>query len=107
MYMHPQLDLADEILRILGWPTLLGVLVWAIRTWDQGQQQFKEIDTNTKTAVQSVTQVKEQVERIETNHLKHLQEGIIQVAMSNDKAVTVLQDINTGIKILVDRQPRA
>lgn len=104
--MHPHLDLFDEIVRILGWPTLLGVLVWAIRTWDKGQRQFAEIGENTKTAVAGVAQVKAQVDTIQTNHLAHLQDGITRLADSNDKAVEVLHDIKTGIGILSDRFPR-
>ena len=107
MQMHPHLDLFDEIIRILGWPTLLGVLVWAIRTWDKGQRQFTEIGENTKTAVTGVAQVKAQVDVIQTNHLAHLQDGITRLADSNDKAVEVLGEIKTGIAVLRDRFPRA
>lgn len=105
--MHPHLDLFDEIVRILGWPTLLGVLVWAIRTWDKGQRQFQEISENTKTAVVGVEQVKMQVTTMQTNHLAHLQDGITRLANSNDAAVEVLGEIKTGIAVLTDRFPRA
>lgn len=104
--MHPQLDLFDEVVRILGWPTLLCILVWAIRTWDKGQRQFKEIDGNTKTTIASVAQVKDLVTVMQTNHLAHLQTGIEAVAKSNDKAVEILQKIDTGITVLADRFPR-
>jgi hypothetical protein len=107
MQVHPRLDLFDQIIRIVGWPALLGVLAWAIRTYDKGQRQFQEMDKNTQTAVTTVTQVKELVTVMQTNHLFHLQEGITQVAKSNDEAVAVLHDIKTGIGILCDRVPRA
>ena len=105
--MHPQLDYVDQLLRLFSWPTLLGVLVWAIRTYDKGQRQFQEIDKNTQTAVASVEQVKTMVTVMQTNHLAHLQTGIEQVAKSNDEAVTVLGRIDTNIQILADRMPRA
>jgi hypothetical protein len=104
--MHPYLDLVDQLLRIFGWPALLTALAWTIRKWDKSQRQFQEIDKNTKVAVEAVAQVQDQVNRIETNHLVHLQEGITRVAASNDKAVEVLNEIRTGIEVLVDRTPR-
>ena len=104
--MHPHLDLFDEIVRILGWPTLLGILVWAIRTWDKGQRQFTEISENTKTAVAGVTAVSAKVDVMQNNHLVHLQDGIIRLANSNDAAVEVLGEIKTGIAVLTDRFPR-
>lgn len=104
--MHPQLELIDQLIRIFGWPTLLGVLVWVVRKWDTGQRELKELGENTKLAVETVTIVKGEVETIKNNHLAHLQDGITQVAASNDKAVVVLQNIDAGIKILIDRTPR-
>jgi hypothetical protein len=105
--MHPQLDIIDQILRIIGWPALLSILVWAIRTYDKGQVQFHEMEENTKTAVATVEQVKTMVSVMQTNHLAHLQSGIEQVAKSNDKAVEVLGRIDTNIQILADRNSRA
>jgi hypothetical protein len=105
--MHPHLDLVDQILRIIGWPALLSMLVWAIRTYDKGQAQFKDMDKNTQTAVATVEQVKTMVSVMQTNHLAHLQTGIEQVAKSNDQAVAVLSRIDTNIQILADRMPRA
>ena len=104
---HPHLDLFDEIIRTLGWPVLVSVLVWAIRTYDKGTRQFKEIGENTKTAVAGVEQVKVQVATMQSNHLAHLQDGITRLANSNDAAVEVLGEIKTGIAVLTDRFPRA
>lgn len=105
--MHPQLDTVDQIIRILGWPTLLCVLVWLIRTWDKGQRQVAEIDANTKTTIAAVSVVKDVVDKMTSNHLAHLQLGIEQVAKSNDQAVEILRKIDTGISVLTDRFPRA
>jgi hypothetical protein len=96
---HLPIEVLDQWIRILGWPTLLGTLAWVIRKWDAGQRQFQEMDANTKS-------VKATVEVIQNNHLAHLQDGITRVAASNDDAVKVLQQIDTNIKILVDRFPR-
>lgn len=104
--MHPQLELIDQLIRMFGWPALLGTLVWVVRKWDTGQRELKELGANTKLAVETVNVVKSEVETIKNNHLAHLQDGITQVAVSNDKAVAVLQNIDAGIKILIDRTPR-
>ena len=106
MVVYPQLEFLDEIVRLLGWPALLAGLVWVIRKWDKGQREFKDIAENTKIAVQGVSEVKSQVAVIQNNHLAHLQAGITQVAASNDKAVDLLQNISSDIRVLVDRTPR-
>lgn len=106
MDSHPQLEFVKGIVSVLGWPALLGILVWLIRTWDKGQQQIHAIDAKTTITVQSVADVKAQVDVMKDNHLAHLQEGIAQVAASNDKAVEVLHKIDAGIQILVDRHTR-
>ena len=103
--MHPRLDLVDQIIRILGWPTLLGGLGWAIRKWDDGQRDFKVMGENTRIAVAKIATVETEVLAIKNNHLAHLQEGI--VALSASKAVEILQTISKDIAVLVDRTPRA
>lgn len=96
----------DTFIRIIGWPTALGVVVWVVRKWDAGQREFKDLHANTKMAAETVNLVKAEVDSIKNNHLAHLQLGIEKLADSNDKAVEVLQDIKTGIEVLVDRTPR-
>lgn len=98
--MHPHLDLADQLIRMFGWPALLGALVWTVRKWDKQQREWKDISENARTAAQGIAEVK-------GNHLVHLQDGITRLAGSNDQAVTILQDISKGIGILIDRTPRA
>jgi hypothetical protein len=104
--IHPQLDLFDQVVRVIGWPTLIGILVWAIRTYDKGQQQFKDMDKNSVAALATGEQVKTMVSVMQTNHLAHLQTGIEAVAKSNDEAVAILREIKTGITVLSDRFPR-
>jgi hypothetical protein len=98
--MYPHLDLLDELIRICGWPTLLGVIVWAVRTYDSGRRELGAIGTDAKAARDGVMDMK-------MNHLAHLQTGIEQVAKSNDTAVEILREIKTGITVLTDRFPRA
>jgi hypothetical protein len=96
----------DTAIRIIGWPTVLGIVVWVVRKWDAGQRELKELHVNGRVAVETMNLVKAEVDTIKNNHLAHLQTGIEQLAGSNDKAVEVLQDIKAGIGILVDRTPR-
>ena len=97
--MHPNLDLFDELVRVAGWPALIGALVWAIRKYDAGSRQLGEISADAKAAHDGVLEMK-------SNHLVHLQEGMVRLADSNDTAVEVLREINSGIDILKDRFPR-
>ena len=106
MVAHPQLDLIDELVRIFGWPALLGALVWVVRRWDKSQEEFKKMAANTTAAVSGIGVVKAQLDTLENNHMAHLQSGITSVANSNDKAVEVLTEMNTNLKILIDRTPR-
>lgn len=106
MVVPPQLELIDTIIRMVGWPAFLGAAVWAIRKWDAGQREFRDLHANTKQAADTVLLVKQEVDIIKTNHLAHLQTGIDAVAKSNDQAVEILRKIDTGITVLADRFPR-
>jgi len=105
--LHPQLDLVEEVIRMIGWPSLAAAFVWTIRKYDAGQRKFEEIGKNTEIAVKGVAEVKTAVDTIQNNHLHHLQEGITRLAESNDAAVAVLQSIDKGITVLQDRLPRS
>ena len=105
--MHPQLDVVDEIVRVVSWPTLIAGLGWVLKKWESGQREFREMAENTKLAVAKVSIVDAKVDEIQNNHLAHLQTGIEAIAESNDKAVTVLNSIDKGIAILTDRADRA
>lgn len=95
----PDLQFVDLLVRDIGWPTMIGCAVWLIRKWDRGTASFKDLSQNTKEAVDRVTLVQSEVETIKSNHLAHLQLGL-------DAQLSVLQEISSNIKILVDRTPR-
>jgi hypothetical protein len=99
------MDVADEIVRVVGWPTLLGMVAWVVRKWDKGEHDFKELRENTKKAVEGVSAVQVQVTKLETNHLAHLQEGIGKLVESNEQSATTLHAIEIGITQLVERTP--
>jgi hypothetical protein len=104
--LHPHLDLFDQLIRMFGWPALLGILVWAIRTYDKGARELKDIRETANETKRMVLETHGGLVEIKTNHFVHLQDGITRLADSNDKAVEVLHDIKTGIGILSDRFPR-
>lgn len=106
LLVHPQLDFADEVVRILGWPTLIAVVAWVVRKWDKNQRDLKSIVQNSQTAVAAVAVVDQKLDKIKDNHLAHLQAGIEQVAQTNEQAVVVLTNIDKGIAVLVDRSSR-
>lgn len=105
--MHPYLDLLDQVVRIFGYPAILGAIWWAVRKFDVVHEKFEKISANAEIAVAGVAEVKAKVDVIQSNHLSHLQTGIEALAISNDKAVEVLQGIAQNIAVLVDRGQRA
>jgi hypothetical protein len=106
MFVAPQLDTADRLIRMVGYPTIVSVIVWAVRKWDAGRSEFLKV-------AEGVEQVKSDLVTMKTNHLAHLQDGINEVAKSNNEAVAVLKEIRSDIKesnqntmLLLDRIPR-
>lgn len=93
MFVHPQLDAVDSVVRILGWPTLLGVLAWAIRTYDKGTRELKDLTANTAETRRMVMETHGAVTEIKTNHLTHLAEEIqsqTPILVSMDKTLAVI-----------------
>ena len=97
----------DTVIRMVGWPAFIGACIWAVRKWDAGQREFQDVHANTKAALETSARVEAVVEKLTNNHMAHLQDGIIQLAASNEEAVTILRKIDTGIQILNDRDRRA
>ena len=103
---HPNLEVVDQIVRIVGWPAAVGAFVWAIRKWDTASMQWNNVRQDTTDARVKILETYNSIQDLKTNHLAHLQAGIEAVAKSNDLAVGVLQDISKGISVLVDRTKR-
>lgn len=93
MLEHPQLDLADKVVRTLGWPALLGVIVWAIRTYDKSVAQFKIMNEDTTETRRMVLETLGGITEIKTNHLSHLQDEVQKqtpLLTSMDKSLAVI-----------------
>jgi hypothetical protein len=106
MYIDPgTLDVTDKIVRIFGWPALLGGLVWLVRTYDKGLVQLKNINEDTKEARRLSMETHGAVNTMQTNHLTHIAEDIKAVNTVQSKQLEALNSIDRGIGILVDRKP--
>ena len=106
MFVASSLDSIDQLVRVLGWPTFLGIVAWAVRKWDKGQATLKDIHAQGKLAAENSEAALTEIGVLKTNHFPHLQEGIESVAASNTEAVKVLQSMDKNIAVLVDRTPR-
>lgn len=103
---HPDISLVEQIVHIFGIPSIIAALVWLVRTYDKGVREVKEVREDAAETKRIVMETHGGVQEIKTNHLAHLQDGISQLAASNDKAVDILQNIDKGITVLVDRDRR-
>jgi hypothetical protein len=106
MYVDtPTLDLADKIIRLLGWPAVFGGIVWLIRTYDRGVAQLRNINEDTKEARRLSMETHGAVNTMQSNHLTHIAEDIKAVNNVQSKQLEALNSIDRGIGILVDRKP--
>jgi len=93
--MHPHLDLLDEIVRILGWPALLGAFVWVIRKWDRSTAQFNTLSENTAETKRMAMETLGGIATIRDNHLAHLAEeikGQTPILTNMDKTLAIISD---------------
>jgi hypothetical protein len=105
--LHPNLDLAQQLIQIIGIPFILSGLIWGVRAWVLGQRQLQDIDTNSKNAFDTAATIKRQVDTLQTNHLLHLQEGITLMASKQDRGNESLISIDASLKVMVDRGDRS
>jgi hypothetical protein len=102
----PNLDIVDKLIRIFGIPGIIGVVVWLIRTYDNGQRTIKAIDERTQLTEQAITSVQACVTTIQTNHLEHLAEAITGIAATQADTLKVLGTMDKTLAILSDRSTR-
>ena len=86
------LDVLQQLIQIFGIPGLLAGLIWGVRAWTNGQNQLKQIDTNSKSAFETAAIIKLQVDNLQTNHMKHLTE-------QSEKQVELLTSIDKNLAI--------
>jgi len=91
--MHPQLDLIDQLIRMFGWPALLGALVWVVRKWDKATDEFRLIHATTVETRQMVADTLTGVNTIQNNHLTHLEAEVKEqtpILANMDKTLAVI-----------------
>ena len=82
-----KIDLADQIIRMIGWPTVLGMVVWLIKELAKAKKEVKLAIVNI-----SETRAKiEDISRLSTNSAEQL---------------NLLQSLDKSMVILIDRMPR-
>jgi len=102
----PHLDISYKLIHIFGLPAIFGGLVWLVRTYDKAMRQNKEIAEGVKETQRMTMEVHGAVNLIQSNHLTHLSENMQKFSEVQEKTVEVLNSIDKGIGILVDRAPR-
>jgi hypothetical protein len=94
--------IADH-LHIFGWPALIG-LVWTFRgTLDRFVNSWKAMDARTQTTADTTAIIKQTVDTMSTNHLKHIEMSLASMDLRHEKETDLLTNIDKGIAILVDR----
>lgn len=102
----PHLDAVDKTVRIIGYPAIVGTIIWLVRTFEKGSAKVETIADTTKATLDVVTTT-------QNNHLAHIandlasqkekQDSTIEVL---DKQTEVLRSIDKNISVLVDRSSR-
>ena len=100
---HPQLDLIQQLIHIFGIPAIAGGLIWLGITYNRSTTQVKEIADDTKETKRMTMETLGGVANIQNNHLLHMNENMKGLADSQDRSLVVLQSIDKGIGVLVDR----
>jgi hypothetical protein len=96
----PHLDIVEKLVRIFGWPALIGVVAWLVRTFDASNRKLTDIDKHSKAAFDTVVVVQAQVDMMQSNHMAHMQDEL-------KGQTTILSNMDKNIALLVDRTPRA
>lgn len=92
------IDVAEKLVHIFGIPAIIGAIVWLSRQYEGSRRAFTDLHNNTKLAVKTVADVKMAVDTIQTNHLKHLEDGIIALGSQSQQQVVLLSVIADRLK---------
>ena len=76
----------------------VGVVRWMNAIYEKASHTMQNIGA-IQTVAQNVAEVKAAVDVVQTNHFVHIQESL-------EKSIEILENIDTNIKILVDRGTR-
>lgn len=92
------IDVVEKLIHIFGIPGIVAAIVWLIRQYDATQRAFTALHENTKLTVATVAEVKASVDTMQTNHLKHLEDGITALGQQCTRQVELLVIIADRLK---------
>lgn len=92
------IDVTEKLVHIFGIPAIIGAIVWLSRQYEGSRRAFTDLHNNTKLAVETVADVKMAVDTIQTNHLKHLEDGIVALGSQGQQQVVLLSVIADRLK---------
>jgi hypothetical protein len=96
-------DISYQLIRVFGWPALI-FMIWKFRgVVDHWVQSLIELQGKVQASSVLLAETKRMVDAISLNHLSHIQESLLENNSQHEKQIIVLQAIEKGIAVLVDR----
>ena len=96
-------DVSYQLIRVFGWPALI-FMIWKFRgVVDHWVQSLVELQGKVQASSVLLAETKRMVDAISLNHLSHIQESLLENNSQHEKQIIVLQAIEKGIAVLVDR----
>ena len=96
-------DISYQLIRVFGWPALI-FMIWKFRgVVDHWVQSLIELQGKVQESSVLLAETKRMVDAISLNHLSHIQESLLENNSQHEKQIIVLQAIEKGIAVLVDR----
>lgn len=99
MFVAP-FQFASDHVHIVGWGTIISFFIWLWRkathitvVFSDGKRRFEVVENN--------------INVISTNHLDHIERDMSSVAKEQTKSNEILESIDKGIAVLVDRGHQA
>jgi hypothetical protein len=92
------IDVTEKLIHIFGIPSIVAAIVWSIRQYDASRRAFVALHDNTKQALSATAEIKAAVDTIQTNHLKHLEDGIIAIGSQGTRQTELLVVIADRLK---------
>lgn len=97
---------ASQHLPLVGWPALIAI-AWRLRGYTEKVfHKWDLVDTNLREVKTAVGETAAAIAIISGNHLAHIETGIVELNNRQDRSLEILNSIDKGISVLVDRHSR-
>lgn len=100
MFISPAVELARDLIQIFGIPATIGAVVWVAVTYKQGQTKLEDIHGNSQQALHDVANVQTAVDVLQSNHMRHMQEGIEGLNRQGEKQIDLLVSLDKNIAVM-------